>query len=256
MSFGLPSVSVPVLSNTTKFTLAACSSASALRMRIPYRAATPVPARIAAGVARPSAQGQAITITDTALMIAVAVLAPANSQPPRVISAITSTIGTNTAAIWSASRCTLGLEDCAASISLAIRSNRVSPGCEVTRIGSTASRFIAPASTVAPAAWTTGRLSPVIWLSSKLPMPSRIIPSTGTRSPGRNSRTSPRWTAASGTSALPRIWATLGRSLVKADTAFAASRLARPSRYLPSRMRVITTADDSKYNGPAPTIKS
>ena len=41
-------------------------------MRMPKRAATPVPAMMAAGVAKPSAQGQAITSTDTARKIAIA----------------------------------------------------------------------------------------------------------------------------------------------------------------------------------------
>ena len=40
-------------------------------MRMPNRAAIPVPAIMAAGVAKPRAQGQAITITDTALSIAI-----------------------------------------------------------------------------------------------------------------------------------------------------------------------------------------
>jgi hypothetical protein len=48
----------------------ASSSASASLIRMPCRAATPVPAMMAAGVARPSAQGQAITSTATALRIA------------------------------------------------------------------------------------------------------------------------------------------------------------------------------------------
>ena len=45
----------------------ASSSACASLIRMPWRAATPVPAMIAVGVARPSAQGQAITSTATAL---------------------------------------------------------------------------------------------------------------------------------------------------------------------------------------------
>ena len=38
---------------------------------MPKRAATPVPAMIAAGVAKPKAQGQAMTSTDTARKIAI-----------------------------------------------------------------------------------------------------------------------------------------------------------------------------------------
>ena len=40
-------------------------------MRMPKRAATPVPAMMAAGVAKPNAQGQAITNTDTARKMAM-----------------------------------------------------------------------------------------------------------------------------------------------------------------------------------------
>ena len=64
---GRPSVSVPVLSKATTRTACASSSASASLIRMPWRAATPVPTMIAVGVARPSAQGQAITSTATAL---------------------------------------------------------------------------------------------------------------------------------------------------------------------------------------------
>ena len=61
---GRPSVIVPVLSRRTSVTRRACSSASALRKRMPARAPRPVPTRIAVGVARPSAQGQAMIRTD------------------------------------------------------------------------------------------------------------------------------------------------------------------------------------------------
>ncbi len=63
---GCPMVSVPVLSNATTFTRCAVSSASASLISTPWRAATPVPAMIAVGVASPSAHGQAITSTATA----------------------------------------------------------------------------------------------------------------------------------------------------------------------------------------------
>jgi hypothetical protein len=65
-SRGWPTVSVPVLSNATVSTRCASSSACASLIRMPCFAATPVPAMMAAGVASPSAQGQAITSTATA----------------------------------------------------------------------------------------------------------------------------------------------------------------------------------------------
>ena len=69
-SEGLPSVSVPVLSKATTRVRWAISSASASLMRMPWRAATPVPTMTAVGVASPSAHGQAMTRTATALRIA------------------------------------------------------------------------------------------------------------------------------------------------------------------------------------------
>ena len=65
-TFGLPSVSVPVLSTTSVFTASMRSSASALLIRTPSRAPRPTPTMIDIGVARPSAQGQAMISTVTA----------------------------------------------------------------------------------------------------------------------------------------------------------------------------------------------
>ena len=64
---------------------------------MPRRAATPVPAMMATGVARPRAQGQAITITATAWISAVGASAPIHPQTSPVTTANTSTTGTNTA---------------------------------------------------------------------------------------------------------------------------------------------------------------
>ena len=68
---GLPIVSVPVLSKATISSLCASSNTCGSLIKIPKRAATPVPAMIAAGVAKPNAQGQAITRTETARKIAM-----------------------------------------------------------------------------------------------------------------------------------------------------------------------------------------
>ena len=66
VTLGLPSVSVPVLSTTSVSTLAKRSSASAFLIRTPAWAPRPVPTMIDIGVARPSAQGQAMIRTETA----------------------------------------------------------------------------------------------------------------------------------------------------------------------------------------------
>src|SRR3990172_3245836 len=62
---GSPLVSVPVLSSTTTWTLAVASIASAPLNRMPNSAPLPVPAIIALGVARPTAQGQEMISTVT-----------------------------------------------------------------------------------------------------------------------------------------------------------------------------------------------
>jgi hypothetical protein len=63
---GLPLVRVPVLSKTMTWSLLAASMASAPLKRMPFWAPIPEPAIMAAGVARPTAQGQEImrTVTD------------------------------------------------------------------------------------------------------------------------------------------------------------------------------------------------
>ncbi len=63
VTFGRPSVKVPVLSNTMALILQAISSGSPHLMRIPFWAHFPVPTIMAVGVASPSAHGQAMTIT-------------------------------------------------------------------------------------------------------------------------------------------------------------------------------------------------
>ena len=66
-SRGLPSVRVPVLSTTSVSTFSSSSSASAFLTSTPARAPRPVPTMIDIGVARPSAHGQAMISTATAL---------------------------------------------------------------------------------------------------------------------------------------------------------------------------------------------
>ncbi len=63
---GAPSVSVPVLSKATTSTSGKASSVWISLIRIPFFAASPVPATSAVGVASPSAQGHAMTSTLTA----------------------------------------------------------------------------------------------------------------------------------------------------------------------------------------------
>ena len=91
-----PSVKVPVLSSTTVCILQLRSNASALRIRMPCSAALPMPTMIAVGVARPIAQGQAITSTATVLRIAIASAGsgPKKNQAAHTTDATAMTTGT------------------------------------------------------------------------------------------------------------------------------------------------------------------
>ncbi len=63
---GRPSVRVPVLSNTRVSIFSKRSRASAFLISTPAWAPRPTPTMIDMGVARPSAQGQAMISTETA----------------------------------------------------------------------------------------------------------------------------------------------------------------------------------------------
>jgi hypothetical protein len=170
----LPSVSVPVLSKATVVTACATSSASASLIRMPWRAATPVPAMIAVGVARPSAQGQAITSTATALISACSQSPLKASQPKKVSSAMPSTTGTNTALTRSTMRWIGALAAWADSTMRMMRASVVSAPIAPVRTCSTPSLVDRTAGDRSPTALATGRLSPVISDSSTWLRPSMI----------------------------------------------------------------------------------
>ena len=96
-TFGLPSVSVPVLSTTSVSTFSMRSSASAFLISTPACAPRPTPTMIDIGVARPSAQGQAMmsTLTAATRPNAMRGSGPNQAQAPNAISATTMTTGTN-----------------------------------------------------------------------------------------------------------------------------------------------------------------
>ncbi len=249
MICGRPEVRVPVLSKATLVTAWATSRDSASLIRMPWRAATPVPAMIAVGVARPRAQGQAITSTATALTRACSRPTPATSQAPRVTSAMRITTGTKTWLTLSTSFWIGALAAWASSTRRMIFASTVSPPSAVVRKSRRPSPLIAPPVTLSPGALGTGRLSPVISASSAWLLPSSTSPSTGKRSPGRTTTSSPRRNSAIATSSSRpsrRRTARSGRNASRARMALAVWRLARLSRYLPRRIRAITTVDASK----------
>ena len=102
----MPSVSVPVLSITMVSTLCRTSSASALLNSTPAVAAFPVATMIDIGVARPSAQGQAMISTETAARSACGSLGagPTSAQATKATTAAPTTTGTNTPETTSAIR--------------------------------------------------------------------------------------------------------------------------------------------------------
>ena len=89
VTFGLPSVSVPVLSTTSVSTLSMRSRASAFLISTPACAPRPTPTMIDIGVARPSAQGQAMisTLTAATRPNAMRGSGPKYDQTPKAISA-------------------------------------------------------------------------------------------------------------------------------------------------------------------------
>ena len=248
-SVGLPSVSVPVLSNATMRARCAISSAPASFTRMPWRAATPVPAMIAAGVASPSAQGHAITSTATAFSVACAQSPLAKPHAIHVTSAIATITGTKTSLTRSTSRCTGAFAAWADSTLRMMRASADSAPTASVFTTSRPSAFREPPVTRAPADLATGRLSPVMSDSSTCDVPSITSPSTAMRSPGRTTTRSPTAMDSIATSASTPSRSTRarsGRSAERARMASVARRFARASSHLPRRTSVITTADASK----------
>ena len=230
----------------------AISSASASLMRMPCRAATPVPAMMAAGVARPRAHGQAITSTATACSRASSTGLPTQSQTPSVRAAITSTAGTNTAATRSTRRCTGALPACASWTRAMMRASTLCAPTALTRTRSDPSPLSDPPVTRSPGDLGTGMDSPVSMDSSACEWPSSTSPSAGKRSPGNTRTSSPASNSSTATSvsSVRRTpsgsrWARSGRRACRARMALVVCRLARASSHLPSSTSVMTTAEPS-----------
>ena len=248
-SRGLPWVKVPVLSKTTQSTLWASSRAAISLMRIPDRAALPVPTMMAVGVASPNAQGQAITSTATLLRMALCQSPPSSPHNNRVSRAIPSTTGTNRALILSTSRCTGALPACADSTRAMMRESMLLAPRLSAITSSRPLPLMAPPMTRCPTPLSTGKLSPVSRDSSTWLIPSTTTPSTGMRSPGRITTLSPTTSSARGRVTICPARTTLaisGRRACKAAMALRVWRLARSSSHLPSNTRVITVAEASK----------
>ncbi len=218
---------------------------------MPTSAPRPVPTMMAVGVARPIAQGQAMTRT---VMAATSACVSRGSGPnaihaTNVPAASTRTSGTKTSAIRSASRAIGAFEPWARSTRSMIRASAVSlPTCVARMTKLPVVLSVAPM-TVSPTPLAAGIGSPVSRASSTAEAPSTITPSTGTLSPGRTRRRSPTTTASSGTSisSVPTIRrADVAPSAARRRMAPVVRDLARDSSQRPSRTRPMMIAAESK----------
>ena len=254
-TLGLPSVTVPVLSSTTVSTCFAVSSASPDRMRMPFAAPSPVPVITAAGVARPSAQGQAITSTDVHTRKIKDASAPAIAHSMPAASAIPITVGTKMPATLSAVLEMGAFLPCASSTNLMIFAKTVSPPVFVTCMYKTPLPFIVPPVTEEPSVFSTGKLSPVSIDSSTPLKPLSTFPSSGMRwpaftsrmSPGRMSRASVSSVRSSAAPKFKTFTAVSGAKAISALIALFVFSLLRCSKYFPVITKTSTTADASKY---------
>ena len=181
------------MSNTTVSTPHAFSIAEAPLNKMPSSAPRPDAVMSAAGVASPSAQGQAITSTPHTVETALPQSWGANTKnhSTNTNAARPMTDGTNTEAILSAKRCTGAFSLCARRTKSAIcRRVELSPTA-VAVYTALPSRLSVPPVTRSPAHFETGSLSPVRSDSSTRQPPSIITPLAGTRSPGRSTTVSP-----------------------------------------------------------------
>ena len=138
---------------------------------------------------------------------------------------------------------------CACSTSRMIWARAVSRPTRVASKVSKPWRLIVAPITASPGAFSTGRLSPVIMLSSTALNPSRTTPSTGIFSPGRTRTRSPTRTASTGMSCSTpsrTTRAVLARRPINALIAALVRPLAMVSSSPPVAIRVIIAADVSK----------
>ena len=241
-----PSVIVPVLSKTMWVIARVLSSTSPPLIMIPKRAPRPVPTMMAVGVAKPSAQGQAITSTATAAVNASLTAWPVANQATKVTAAIPKATGTNTAETRSANRCTGAVEPWASSTKRMICAKVVSPP---TRVASTMSEpvvFTVAPITSSPTFTVSGTGSPVIMEASIAELPSTILPSVGIFSPGRTTKRIPTSRASKGISVPSSKRAVRGLKPAKARMASPERCLARASNHLPNKIRATMAAAVSK----------
>ncbi len=191
ITFGFPSVIVPVLSSTTVFTKCNNSRLSADLIKIPFSADFPVPTIIATGVAKPKAHGHEITRTAILILKANSKLWPCSNQTIPAKTAIVITQGTKIPLTLSANLAIGALEFPASSTNLIICERVVFSPTLVAFILKEPFLLIVPEITESPTVFSTGTLSPVMLAWSTHELPSTITPSTGIPLPGLITTISP-----------------------------------------------------------------
>ena len=193
-----PSVSVPVLSNHTVPVTVRRSSVSPPLIRIPRRAACPMAAATASGVASASAHGHDTTSSATACSSAMA--GSSTDHTASVITDKTNTAVTTYGARRSAASTTGARRVAASSTMAASLATRVSRPEVVVMSSMGPLRLMAPAVTSSPARTRTGRDSPVSSEASMVDSPTTTRPSMGTWSPARTAMRAPTPTSSVATS--------------------------------------------------------
>ena len=184
-------------------------------------------------MASPSAHGQAMMSTATAAVNDGCTPEPMSRCTANVPSDSRMTIGTKTAEMRSASRCTGALPDWASRTSRAMCASWVFAPTRVARTVSSPPAFTVPPTTRSPRPTSTGTDSPVIMDVSTAEAPPSISPSVAIFSPGRTRKTSPTASAPMGTvcSAPPRSTVTsLAPISASARSASPERRFARASK--------------------------
>ena len=205
---------------------------------------------MATGVASPSAQGQEMTSTEMQAFSASSTLLPASSHAAPATTAIAITAGTKIPLTLSASFEMGALLEDASSTSATMRARVVSCPTRVARIFRKPVMLTEADITALPSSFVTGMLSPVSADWSTAELPSSTTPSTGTRSPGLSSTTSPvRISSAGMTRSSPSrsTVAVLGERSSSLAIAAPVLPLERSSKNLPTVTSVRIIAADSKY---------
>ena len=221
-------------------------------MRTPASAPRPTPTMIDMGVARPSAQGQAMMSTDTAATRPKVRRGsgPNMAQAAKARMATARTSGTNQAATRSVRRWIGARLRCACATICTICASMVSAPILSARMMSAPLPLMAPPINLSPVSLVTGMLSPVTKDSSTALRPDSTTPSTGILSPGRTRNSSPTCTrsrpmTSSPPSACSRR-AVVGVRSSKARIAPPVCSRARNSSTCPTMTRTMITVAASK----------